>query len=288
MILSSGLCLLLAALCSASMTIVLRLFPASSSCRYGILLGNYLTCTVTGFLLLSDKSMLFQAHASTVLCGLLGGVLFVISLVCIQSSIPVNGAIFTSAFSKLGLLVPLLLSIVLLGERPALLQILGMVLVLASILIFSPEEEAEHGGIVLHLPLLLAVLLTNGAADAMAKLYNAVGVRNEEPLYIFLVFLCAALLTGVLLMHEMHGSGRSPSARDLCAGILVGIPNYFSSILLLYSLHGIPGYIVYPVFSSGTILIVTAVSSVFFKEILDRRQMAGLFLLAVSIILLNL
>ena len=38
----------------------------------------------------------------------------------------------------------------------------------------------------------------------------------------------------------------------------------------------------------GTILIVTAVSSVFFKEILDRRQMAGLFLLAVSIILLNL
>ena len=73
MILSSGLCLLLAALCSASMTIVLRLFPASSSCRYGILLGNYLTCTVTGFLLLSDKSMLFQAHASTVLCGLLGG-----------------------------------------------------------------------------------------------------------------------------------------------------------------------------------------------------------------------
>ncbi|MBE6128107.1 MAG: DMT family transporter [Erysipelotrichaceae bacterium] len=280
--------LLLAMICSASMALALRLFRPEGNNRYGIILGNYLTCTLTGFLFVSNKAAILHAHPATYICGLAAGFLFVLSLVCMQTSISRNGAILSSAFSKLGLLVPLALSLLLFHERPGLLQIIGLLVVLVSIRFFSGSQNMDEPAADISLLLLLAVLFTNGMSDSMAKIYSTYGVLNEEPVYFFVLFLVASLVTLCLLVHERKTNGNKLSLRDLAAGILVGIPNYFSSVLLLKALNGIPAFIVYPVFSSGTILIVTLVSSLFFHEKLNRRQLTGLVLVLISIIFLNL
>ena len=280
--------LLLAMTCSASMALALRLFKTEENNRYGIILGNYLTCTLTAFLFVRSKSMILQAVPATYICGLAGGCLFVLSLVCIQTSIGRNGAILSSAFSKLGLLVPLALSILFFHESPGLLQIIGLVLVILSIRFFSGSQKADGTAADISLPLLAAVLFTNGMSDSMAKIYSIYGSPEEEPVYFFVLFLISSLITLFLLVHEKEKSGKRISLRDLTAGILVGIPNYFSAALLLRALSGIPAFIAYPVFSSGTILIVTLVSSLFFREKLSRRQLAGLALVLVSIVFLNL
>ena len=285
MILSDGLFLILAMACSASMAVVMRLFRASGNNRYGMILGNYLTCTAVGFLLIDDHSVLLHAHAATYICGIIGGFLFVLSLVCIQSGIALSGAILTSAFSKLGLLVPLLLSIVIFHETPTLLQTAGLAAVLASFLIMNGSAK-ETGN--MHLLFLIIVLITNGMSDSMAKIYSSVGVHAEETVYMFLVFAAAAVLTVFLLKAETAKTGKKADRKDLAAGILIGIPNYFSSVFLLRALLTIPAVIAYPVFSTGTILIVTAVSFFLFHERLSRRQIAGLCLILVSLILLNL
>lgn len=281
-----GISLLLAMICSACMALVLRMFRPEGNNRYGIILGNYLTCTLTGFLFVSNKAEILHAHPSVYICGLAAGFLFVLSLVCIQVSIGRNGAILSSAFSKLGLLVPLALSFLFFHERPGFLQILGLVIVMISIRFFSQSQKTNREAADLSLGLLLAVLFTNGMSDSMAKIYSIYGIRNEEPVYFFILFCIASLITLFLLVHETKTSGKKVSFRDLLAGILVGIPNYFSAALLLEALNGIPAFIVYPVFSSGTILIVTLISSLFFREKLTRRQAAGLVL--VSVVLLNI
>lgn len=280
--------LLLAMICSACMALALRLFRNEGNNRYGIILGNYLTCTLTGFLFVSNKTMILHVHPATYLCGLAAGFLFVLSLVCMQTSISRNGAILSSAFSKLGLLVPLALSLLLFHERPLLLQLLGLIIVLVSIRFFSGGHSVDEPAADFSLLLLLAVLLTNGMSDSMAKIYSIYGLLNEEPVYFFILFLIASLVTLLLLVYETKTSGKKIALRDFAAGILVGIPNYFSSVLLLKALNGIPAFIVYPVFSSGTILIVTLISSLFFHEKLSRRQLAGLVLVLISIVFLNL
>ena len=280
--------LLLAMICSASMALALRLFRPEGNNRYGIILGNYLTCTLTGFLFVGDKTAILHAHPATYICGLAAGFLFVLSLVCMQTSISRNGAILSSAFSKLGLLVPLTLSLLLFHERPGLLQIIGLLVVLVSIRFFSGNQNMDEPAADVSLLLLLAVLFTNGMSDSMAKVYSTYGIPNEEPVYFVVLFLVASLVTLCLLVHERNTNGNKLSLRDLAAGILVGIPNYFSSVLLLKALNGIPAFIVYPVFSSGTILIVTLISSLFFHEKLNRRQLTGLVLVLISIIFLNL
>lgn len=278
--------LAMAIVCTASLTLLMRQFSSSQSNRYGMILGNYLTCSVIGFLLIPDKALLLHARPATVWCGVAGGVLFVLSLVCLQSSIPVSGAILTSAFSKLGLLVPLALSIFLFHEMPTVLQGCGILFVLLAFLVMNrtSDEHAQQ----FHLLSLLIVLLTSGMADAMAKVYSTAQLPEEEPVYMFLLFLCASVLTTYLLLWETRRSGKKAQLKDLASGIAIGIPNYFSSLFLLAALRSIPSFIVYPVFSAGGILLVTAAGILLFHEHLSKNQSLGLLMILVSLVLLNI
>ena len=71
-------------------------------------------------------------------------------------------------------------------------------------------------------------------------------------------------------------------------GILGGVPNYFSSFLLLRSLISLPAFLVYPLFSTGTILAVIAFSVPVFHERLTRRQVVGIVMILIALALLNI
>ena len=99
-----------AALSSAALTLVLKWFRDPKGTRYGLLLGNYLTCTLIAFIQMPDKSRFYSAAPATLLMSAVSGFLYVAGLVCMQTSVRVNGAALSSAFSKLGISIPLLMS----------------------------------------------------------------------------------------------------------------------------------------------------------------------------------
>ena len=75
---------------------------------------------------------------------------------------------------------------------------------------------------------------------------------------------------------------------ELLAGVIVGVPNYYSSYLLLRALQQLPAFLVYTLFSTGTILLVMLFSLIFFKERLNKRQLFGIVLIFGALILLNI
>ena len=290
---SSAVYLIIAVLSSASMAVVLKIFRKQKGNRYGIILGNYLTCVLLSFLMMPEKQVLFSPDPGTLLCGMIAGVLFVAGLVTMQSSIAVNGAILTSAFSKLGLIVPLLVSAVFFGDRIRILQIPGILLIFLSfwlILLDKDSVKKQQAGSSLHRKpvLLLAVLLACGFADALAKVFEHTGKREEDQLYFLILFAVAALITCFLMYLEYRKTGKKLSGKEFLAGILVGIPNYFSSALLLQALTGLPSFVVYPCFCAGTLLLVTVVGAVFFREGPGKRAWAGLAVIVLALVLLNL
>ena len=283
--------LVFAILSSSCMAITLKIFHTQQGNRYGIILGNYIICILLSWFMLPDHKLLFHCNSETILCGILGGFFFVLGLVLMQSSIEKNGAILTTAFSKLGIMIPTLLSILIFGERPSVRQTAGILLAAAALIcIYSRDDESES------LPqirsfspvLLILVMFGNGSGDFLAKIFEQVGERAQDTLYFFILFVTAALLTAILVIHESKKTGKKVLLRDFLAGSCVGIPNYFSSILLLAALVRLPAVIVYPGFSIGTILLVAVFSSVVFHERLTRRSKAGLLLIIISLILLNL
>jgi multidrug transporter EmrE-like cation transporter len=87
---------------------------------------------------------------------------------------------------------------------------------------------------------------------------------------------------GLMLQKKERLGGK-----DLVFGLMVGIPNYFSSRFLLKALGYLPAIIVYPTYSVATISVVTLAGLVFFKEKLGRRQMAAIGIILAALVLLN-
>ena len=282
-----------AALSSAALTLVLKWFRDPKGTRYGLLLGNYLTCTLIAFIQMPDKSRFYSASPVTMLMSGISGFLYVAGLVCMQTSVRINGAALSSAFSKLGISIPLLMSFLFFGEMPSRFQAMGLAMTLGAIIVLNPREKnTEPAGDTKHdraaLPILLLTLLACGSSEAMAKVFQRFGDPAEDTRYFFFLFLTASLLTGILSVTECKKSGKSIRFSELSAGILAGIPNYFSSFFLLKALMGLPAILVYPAFSVGTILLVTAAGAFIFRERLVRRQWIGLTLILAALVLLNL
>ncbi len=277
--------LLLAILSSASMALALRRFHNPVGNRYGIILGNYLTCILLALLLTPRGSSVLAGSGGTLLMGAVTGFFYVAALVGMQTSVHRNGAGLTSAFARLGLVISLLVSVLFFGERPAPLQLAGVTLVLAAlVLIHAGGESGSKRGFWI----LLLTLLFSGGADAMSKVFEQLGDPAENTRFFFWLFVTALLLTAGLALRERMRTGKRLAPRELAAGAVVGIPNYFSSYLLLRSLQRLPAILVFPVFSTGTILLTLLAGALFFRERLTRRQALGVCLILAALILLNI
>lgn len=281
--------LILAILSSASMALVLKCFRNQTGNRYGILLGNYLTCIVISFLMLPEKRLVLHGSGVTLLCGIIGGVFFVAALVCMQSSIRKNGATLTSAFARLGLIVTLIVSFVLFHDRPAPLQYVGIGFALAALAVLRTGSGFTAGKkrAALGFGLLLLTLLASGGADVMAKVFAQYGSAAEDSLYFFYLFSTAALICVVLSLFEAKHHKKHIVLKEFASGILVGLPNFYSSYLLLLALEALPAFLAYPIYSTGTILLVMLVSALLFRERLTKKQLPGILLIFAAIVLLT-
>lgn len=130
----------------------------------------------------------------------------------------------------------------------------------------SKTGASSVAGKVYLLPLILTLLL-NGTSDAMSKVFTQLGHRQDDGLFMFYIFLFAGVATLVLLVRER----RALTGRDVLFGVLVGVPNFLSSRLLLAALTQLPAFLVYPSYSVGVILVISVASFFLFRERLNGR-----------------
>lgn len=281
--------LILAVFCSALVALALRASSGKTSGTYGIYVFNYITCFITGFLFLPDKNLL-HTPPFVVSFGAFSGFLFLASLALYQYNIQRNGTVLSAVFSKLGIIIPTVMSFALFGETPRALQIIGILLAILAILVInirkqdpsvSLTERKNHTRTALQL---LILLLVGGACDSMTKVFEFVGDRADDDRFMFFNFFFACLYSLVMLVREKKKLNRY----DVLFGVLLGVPNYFCTRFLLKALTQIPAFIVYPSYSVATVILISLFGRLFFKEKLNRRQLIGVGIILVSLVLLNL
>ena len=276
--------LLLAILFSSMLSIVLKYL--NSDHPYGVFLVNYIVCGLLAFAAMEPK-VLYSGDLTPCWLGGITGLIYLAALAANGYSIHKNGAILSSVFTRLGVLVPILVSVTLFGERPTILQGLGVVLAVAAAVLMNGlpgngKKTSEEHRIYL-LPLLLALLL-NGSSDTMSKVFTQLGRRQDDGLFMFYIFVFAGVATLVLLVKRRQALTR----RDVFWGVLVGIPNFVSSRLLLAARSKQPAFLVYPCYSVGVILVISVASFFLFRERLNRCQMGAAGMILGALVLLNL
>lgn len=276
--------LLLAILSSAMVSVVMRLSDGRVKNNLGMLVMNYLMCTLLGagsagvYTLFSS---LDAQLARTAVMGCFNGVLYLASFILFQINVRHNGVVLPATFMKLGLLVTMVISVCIYGEVPGLLQGLGFVLAVVAIVMINYRKDTANAGFKAGL---LWLLLCGGMADAMSKIFEESGVPGMGNQFLFFTFAMALLLCFVYMLAK----GQRIQRNEVLFGLLIGIPNFYSSKFLLWALVDVPAVIAYPVYSVATILVVTMAGILLFRERLEKRQWIALGIILAALILLNL
>ena len=269
---------------SAIVSLVLKICSRWEYDRYGMFAINYLSCLIPFIFSQIGKDLpsVDDDFAFCFIFAILNGLLYLAGLLMNQINVKRNGAILQSTFARLGVMVPTVISIVFFGERPSILETIGIMMVLVSFCIMNIGKNNNNEKPVFSL--LILGMLFGGIADSALKVFEQFGDPALENWFMGLTFLSASLICLAITITKKGKIGK----REIITGVCLGVPNYLSSLLLLKSLSSVSAYIAYPTYSVGAILVVTIVSTIFFREKLSKWSKVSLALIISAILLLNI
>lgn len=275
--------LILAVMSSAMVSIVMRLSVGKINNKISMLSASYVTCMLLTFIYIYPIGRMEHAEGkgTAVFLGVTAGILLLAGFVLLQFNVQINGVMLSAAFSKLGVLVPTILAVAVFEEMMKGRQIAGFLLALSAILLINFEKDQINAKSKISLLILLAA---NGAADAMAKIYEELGNPALKDMYLCITFIVASLLSAGFAVMKKQKIG----IQDIFWGFMLGIPNYYSVRFLMKALGEIPAVILYPTYSVTTIVVISTAGMVLFKEKLSRRQSIATGIILVSLVLLNI
>ncbi|GEO03921.1 hypothetical protein AAE02nite_15850 [Adhaeribacter aerolatus] len=260
---------------------------------------NYITCTTVGLLQFSPVPALHQiTQASWFPFALLLGTLFIFTFYLIAITAQRVGITAASVASKISLVIPVLVSLLILQnnlKEYTGLNYLGMGVALAAIVLTSlPTRQNTQASpskpalVSLALPLLIFVC--SGVGDALINYTNHYYLKPAEAgAFTTFTFATSATMGTLFLLYQLLLKKQFLSLRSLVGGVVLGIPNYFSIYFLLKTLSAFnnDGAFLYPVINIGIILLGMAAAILFFKERLSRINLVGVAVAVVALVLLS-
>ena len=278
--------LLLSIFCSAMVAIVMRLSQGKVTSKLCMIATNYLTCLIMAWFLMGFGNPFPQEHGllETLGMGTFNGFFYMLALILNQYNISRNGVVLPSVFSKMGgLLIPLLVSILIFKESPTVFQFIGFVLSIVSVFVLNYRQEEDGAGGKFMLSL-FALLIAEGCAGIMSKVFNEIGNSVLATHFLFYTFVTAFLFCVLVILAKKE----RPGIQELIYGMGIGIPNFMGARFVLKALETVSAVIVYPARSVGTIVVITLFGTLLFKEKLRRQQIVAMGVILVSLVLLNL
>lgn len=267
--------------------------------RFGIplfqaIVFNYITCVVTG----SVVNNAFPVNAATLSqswfkWSLMMGLMFVSIFNLVGITAQKMGVAIASVANKLSLVIPFLFSIYLYNEQATILKIAGVVIALAAVVLTClPSSGKEPSGKPFHISnLLLPVVLfiSSGLLDTLIKYVEVTELNDgNKNAYLITSFGVAAVLGLAGLLFLLVTGKAKFDIRSVIAGILIGIPNYFSIWCLVRVLKDYQGNssAIFPIVNMGIVLFSTIAAWIFFKEQLSKLNWIGIALSVAAIALI--
>jgi len=274
---------------SSYLTIAFKLCEKLKIPIFQAIVFNYITCVITGSFVNGsfpvNGAVMGQTwfHWAAVM-----GILFISLFNLIGITTQRNGVAVASVANKLSLILPVVLAVYLYNDQLQGWKIAGVVLALLAVVLTCYQSrqpgtaEKKPGNYLFP----LALFIGSGLLDALINHVQKTHV-TEETSNAFLIsgFLSAATIGTVLLIIQYARKKQAFSWRYVAAGILIGIPNYFSIWCLVKFLKSSPLQSTQsiPVNNMGIVLFSSVVAWILFKEKLSAINWAGIGLSLVAI-----
>lgn len=279
--------LVTAIMCSSSVALTFAYSKVKKMNTFNIIFFNYLIAFgCSAFMLIRQigaagdyfNARGAQTHLS--LFALYTGIIYLAALLSIQFSVQKNGPSITTMFSRLGMVIPVAVSIVVFNEIPTAFRWAGIILAILSLIAYSYDKGFQFNG------LLLTAFLSGGAAELSNKLFSTLFDEALKSYYLFVVFGTCVILMAFILTFQKDKV--SFTKKETQTGIFLGAANFSTAFFILKALEALPSTIVYPSLSVGIILVTALMSKLFFGELFSRKTCMVLALTVISLVLINL
>lgn len=273
--------------------VIFKLFDRYAINRYQAIVFNYLICVVTGCIALGEvpfeRSML---SASWMPIIVVLGFLFMGGFNLIGRTVAHFGMAITSVAQRMSLGLSATFAIVYYNESYDVFKVLGILVALSAVVfinipnkkISEPEvnatsEEKKSSKWFVLLP--ISIFFISAAVEILLQYLHA--VHEMKPAVESIVLFASAGVVGVLGLIFFR---EKIALKNFLAGIVLGVPNYFSIYYMLSALGEMDGSVVYSLCNITVVAGAALVGYLIFKERLSVLNMVGIILSITAIILI--
>ena len=275
--------LLTAAFSITTLSLIMRYSTLKTKTPWGVIQANYITAAaIMAAIIVATRALVPSTFTLTL--GAITGLTYTAGMYLNLNLMSKRGAAITSSMIQLAVLIPITASIILYKETISLTQLAGILLAVTSLplLASKPMQKIELDKQLL--PMIITTIIVVGFSQLSSKILIQSGHGAENYYFFLAIFTSASILVTPFTLKNRA----TIHPRDATYGMGVGTFNMLSNMSLLLALTTLPGAIVFPVSSAGSLLMVTISAIILFKEKVSRLNTMGILLTLIAVILINI
>lgn len=275
---------------SSLLFVIFKLFKQFNIDTFQAIVFNYFTAFLCGILLFGKEWNNAALHEGNwKVFVVIAAVLFISLFLLMGLSSQRNGVASTSIAVKMSMAISVLAMILYYNEALSVLKITGIALAFAGVLLvtFAKQDKQQTPSVWM----LVVLFFGSGCLDFVLNYVQKYELHHLTPsLFSAFGFGVAGCIGLVVLMIQFYRKQSTFALRNVAAGILLGIPNYFSIYLLIvsYKSTGWSDSTVLTVMNVAVVLLAAILGFVAFKEALTPRKIIGLFVAISAIFIMYL
>ena len=238
--------------------------------------------------------MLFTNHSfacpsvQTLFYAVIYGILLLSAQYCYTSALKKGNIAICSTVYSLGFIFPTLSGSLFWDERLTVLNILGILMVIPTIIISgmsgSKKEQMNVNSYII--PLVFA-MLSSGGLGIMQKVQQKSLYPEQKNLFVISAFAFAGIITLLISLFAKREE-QTKIGMKLIWGAGIGIAFAFCNLLNTILAGRLDSAIFFPVLNIGTILFSIVSGIVFYKEKISKNDMIVILLGSISILLITI
>jgi len=282
--------LLFSILSSTAIFILFKLFNIYKIHTLQAIVVNYFIAATVGFLSYESVINLEVVYHSQWFFGAaILGCLFITIFNVMAVTAQKNGISIASVSSKMSVIIPIIFGIYMYNETAGILKIIGIMVALIAVYLASARTK-QNQPITKSILLPVILFIGSGIIETSLKFIEINYVEsNGLPIFSATIFACAAIVGFAIIVLKFSSKSMRPDFKSIPAGIVLGVVNYYSIFFLLKALqyNGSESSTIFTLNNVSIVMLSSVLGFVIFKERLSLKNILGIILAVLSIILVT-
>ena len=287
--------LILSVVFSTGLNVLFKYFAQKEIDLFKVILINYFVCYTLGQVW-NNSFISYQHIITTEWFGyaIILGLIFIVGFYLIALTVKYYGITIATVMQKMSLALTVIFALLFYSESFSFIKGLGLLLAIIAVVLTNIKKSEDLGisnisknKVFIFIPIITFFL--SGIIEILLLYVDREQIVNtHDHEFVTVLFGMAGIFALIYYVIGRFTRTMSPlTVKDLIAGLILGVINYFSIVFLLKLVQtGWEGSFIFPINNVAILILSVTFSILFFYERLSRLNYIGLALSIMAIMLI--